>query len=314
MYNELMRRVLLPLLALVACDAGTLRPRADALDGPPYDSGADRAAGEKGGGDLRDAAAKCGNGACDPGESAASCPADCNTSTVWRPKPGTSWQWQLSGTLDTSLNVQMYDIDLVNTPAATIAALRAQGRAVICYFSAGSYEDVRPDAGDFPEEVKGNDLEGWNELWLDIRSTAVRAIMQKRLDLAKSKGCTGVEPDNVDGYANDSGFPLTASDQIAYNTFIAGEAHKRGLSVGLKNDTDQAAQLQPSFDWALSEECLEYDECSKFSPFIAAGKAVFHVEYAPDASATSVCPQVKSLQFDTLIKNMNLDAWREACP
>lgn len=41
--------------------------------------------------------------------------------------------------------------------------------------------------------------------------------MQARLDLAVQKGCDGVEPDNVDGYQNNSGFPLTAQDQLAYN-------------------------------------------------------------------------------------------------
>ncbi len=58
--------------------------------------------------------------------------------------------------------------------------------------------------------------------------------MLRRLDLAVTKGCDGVEPDNMDGYANDSGFPLTAEDQLTFNRFIANEAHRRGLAVGLK--------------------------------------------------------------------------------
>ena len=56
--------------------------------------------------------------------------------------------------------------------------------------------------------------------------------MQARLDLAVSKGCVGVEPDNVDGYQNSSGFPLTAADQLAYNRFLAGEARARGGAAG----------------------------------------------------------------------------------
>jgi hypothetical protein len=232
--------------------------------------------------------------------------------TIWMPKPGTTWHWQLTGKLDTSVNAQMYDIDLFDQSKATIAALKAKGRVVICYFSAGSYEAWRPDAKDFPAAVKGAKMSGWNELWLDIRAAAVKTIMGKRLDLAKSKGCDGVEPDNVDGYTNSPGFPLTANDQLSYNKWLAAEAHKRGLSVGLKNDLDQVKALVSHFDWALNEQCVQYNECSMLSPFISAGKAVFHAEYKP-ATTSSVCSKTKPLKLSSMIKNLNLDAWFDAC-
>ncbi|RME39056.1 MAG: endo alpha-1,4 polygalactosaminidase, partial [Deltaproteobacteria bacterium] len=186
----------------------------------------------------------------------------------WQPVPGTSWQWQLSGTIDTSFDVQMYDIDLFDAPQSVIDQLHAAGRTVICYFSAGSWEDWRPDAGDFPPAVLGNPLEGWpGEKWLDIRQVDTLApLMRARLDLAVSKQCDGVEPDNVDGYANATGFPLTAADQLTYNRFLASEAHARGLSIGLKNDLDQIPDLLPDFDWALNEECFTYGECSLLTP------------------------------------------------
>jgi len=235
--------------------------------------------------------------------------------SVWAAKPGTSWQWQLTGTIDTTLDVQMYDIDLFETPQATIDGLRAKGRAVICYFSAGSREDWRPDAAMFPAEAFGKGLDGWpGERWLDTRSEAVRAIMKARLDRAVAKRCDGVEPDNVDGYSNDTGFPLTAASQLDYNRFLAREAHARGLSVGLKNDLEQVPALLADFDWALNEQCLEFDECDTLTPFIKAGKAVFHVEYGAEAKAQTVCPKTKPLGFSTLIKKLNLDAWRVACP
>src|SRR4030042_2919890 len=79
---------------------------------------------------------------------------------VWRPTPGTTWQWQLTGTIDTSYNVQMYDIDLFDAPQSKINELKAAGRTVICYFSAGSWEDWRPDASQFPASVKGQN-NGW---------------------------------------------------------------------------------------------------------------------------------------------------------
>lgn len=247
-------------------------------------------------------------------------PVDAGTSDgaeldIWQPAPGTTWQWQLSGTIDTSVDASMYDIDLVETPQGTIDALHAMGRIVICYFSAGSYEPYRPDSAMFPPGAKGNELDGWpGELWLDTRDTTIRDIMRARLDLAVTKQCDGVEPDNVDGYVNDTGFPLTAATQLDYNKFLAAEAHARGLSIGLKNDLDQIGGLLADFDWALDEECYQYDECDLLSPFITAGKAVFHVEYGDASLAATVCPTTSALGFSTLIKNLDLDAPRTTCP
>jgi hypothetical protein len=231
----------------------------------------------------------------------------------WQPAPGTSWQWQLTETIDTSLNVQMYDIDLFEAPQETINSLHADGRVVICYFSAGSWEDWRPDAADFPAEVIGDPLEGWpGEKWLDIRRLDLLApIMQARLDLAVQKGCDGVEPDNVDGYANQTGFPLSASDQLTYNTWLAEQAHMRSLSIGLKNDLEQVGDLLPLFDWALNEECFTYSECELLSPFIESNKAVFGVEY--ELEAADFCPQANAMHFSFLKKNWELDAWRVDC-
>lgn len=232
----------------------------------------------------------------------------------WRPSPGTSWQWQLTGTIDTSLDVAMYDVDLFDAPQAVIDRLKAEGRTVICYFSAGSHEDFRADAGRFPAGAIGSALDDWpGERWVDIRSAGVRAIMSARLDLAVARGCDGVEPDNVDGYANASGFSLRPSDQLDYNRFLAREAHQRGLSVGLKNDLDQVEALVGDFDWALNEECAAYDECDALLPFIAAGKAVFHVEYGGDDAVAGACRAGGARGFDTLVKRLDLDAWRRAC-
>jgi len=231
----------------------------------------------------------------------------------WKPSPGTSWQWQLSGAIDTFLDVQMYDIDLFDVPRGVIDQLHGDGRVVICYFSAGTYEDWRPDSDTFPPEVLGKSMPEWpGERWLDIRQIDILSpVMTARLDLAVQKNCDGVEPDNVDGYANDSGFPLSYADQLAYNTWMAGQAHSRGLSVGLKNDLGQIGDLLPYFDWALNEECFTYTECELLSPFVVAGKAVFGVEYELDP--VNFCPQANALNFDLLKKNWELDAWRLAC-
>ncbi len=229
--------------------------------------------------------------------------------------PGTSWQWQLSGSIDTSLDVQVYDIDLFDAKDQDFAELA--DRVVICYFSAGTWEDWRDDAADYPAEAIGSPMEEWEgESWLDVRDAGVRAVIESRLDYAVERGCDGVEPDNVDGYANESGFPLTGDDQLDFNRFLAGAAHDRGLSVGLKNDLDQVETLVDDFDWALNEECAAYDECQRLAPFTGAGKAVLHVEYVDAwADAESLADEVCAVgpDLDTLVKTWDLDARRLAC-
>ncbi|MFN8077615.1 MAG: endo alpha-1,4 polygalactosaminidase [Kineosporiaceae bacterium] len=225
-----------------------------------------------------------------------------------------TWQWQLTGRIDVSVVAQVYDLDGQTTPGSTVAALHAQGRRVICYVSVGSWEKFRPDAAAFPAAVLGKALDGWpDERWLDVRRLdLLRPLVAARFDQCRAKGFDAVEPDNVDGYLNRSGFPLTAAHQLAYNRAIADLAHERGLAVGLKNDLDQVAALQPRFDFAVNEQCHQYDECELLRPFVAAGKPVLHVEYEQAPSA--FCGDTTSLGFSSMRKRLDLDAWRRACP
>jgi hypothetical protein len=234
-------------------------------------------------------------------------------SAVWRPAPGVSWQWQLSGTLDLTVDAALYDVDLFDTSAATVAELHRRGRHVVCYLDAGTYEPGRPDSADYPDAVRGAAVEGWpGERWLDVRRLDVLApLIERRLDLCREKGFDGVEPDNVDAYANQSGFPLTAADQLAFNRFLASAAHARGLSAGLKNDLDQAAALEPDFDWALDEQCYQYDECELLAPFARAGKAVLIAEY--ELTGAAFCDRARAAGYSAIRKRLDLDAWREAC-
>jgi len=234
---------------------------------------------------------------------------------------GTSWQWQLTGAIDTSVDVEVYDIDMFEVSQSVIDELHDDGRFVICYFSAGTWEEWREDAGDFPEDAIGNTMEEWeDEKWLDVRSEEVRAIMRARLDVAVEMGCDGVEPDNMDGYLpdNNSGFDFDADDQLEFNQYIAWQAHERGLSVGLKNDVDQLEELEPCFDWALNEECYHYHECELYAPFVEAGKAVYHVEYVNNHSAGAdladdMCGEPEIEGFSTLVKDWDLTEWAISC-
>jgi hypothetical protein len=261
-----------------------------------------------------------GDGA-NPGTVATALPQDQPTSapqsaaqqTRWRPEAGLSWQWQLSVPVDQSVDAQVYDIDGMENDASVVAELHAAGRKVICYIDVGGWEDYRSDAGDFPESVKGKPIDGWpSERWLDIRQIDVlRPLIAARFDVCAERGYDGVEPDLMDAASADTGFPLTPADQLRFNLMIADLAHERGMAVGLKNDLTQIPELVSHFEFSVNEQCAEYSECEMLVPFIAAGKPVFHAEYA--VPTTVFCEETTRLGFSSIRKKLELGAWLETC-
>ncbi len=240
--------------------------------------------------------------------------------TWWQPEPGLDWQMQLTGKLDLDAGRDVFFLDLFDAPDTTIAQLAERGTRVVCYFSAGSFEAWRPDASTFPSSIIGDPLIGWEgESWLDIRQPELRSIIEHRLDLAVERECDGVDPDNVDGFANPTGFTLSSDDQLTFNRWLAAAAHDRGLAVGLKNDLDQIPALVDDFDWQVNEQCAEYDECEVLLPFVERGKPVFGLEYPVEGEqpladrADDVCAHANRLGFDTLVKPYDLTAERIVC-
>jgi hypothetical protein len=156
-------------------------------------------------------------------------------------------------------------------------------------------------------------VEGFeDERWLDIRRQDILLpLMAARFDRCKSKDFDAVEPDLVEAYANKSGFPITADDQLAYNRAIARLAHLRGFSVGLKNDLGQIPSLVRVFDFSVDEQCAEYQECNALTPFIKLNKAVFSVEYS--LPLTQFCPVTTPLHLSSMKKDLALDASRQPC-
>ncbi|HEY5957229.1 MAG TPA: endo alpha-1,4 polygalactosaminidase [Polyangiaceae bacterium] len=233
--------------------------------------------------------------------------------------PGLSWQWQVTGQLDTSLSVDVFVVDLTETTSDELATLRSKKRLIVCDFSAGTSETWRTDVVALPPEVLGNVVTGHSdELWLDIRSTSVRSFMTKRLELALTRGCDAVLPDSIDGYGADTGFSITKGDSIDYLSFLSREAHARSLAIGLANAPELVATAEPWFDFEVEVSCLEYDECDRYRPFLAANKSVLHAELV-DAAATSVqeldaiCGDPRRAEFATIVKTPQLGAWRQGC-
>ena len=236
-------------------------------------------------------------------------PIDNEASGIWQPKPGTSWHWQLENydNLDLDKPVEVFDIDLFEGAEggddSIISSLKAKGKRVICYFSAGTREDWRPDATEFSDDavISDGEMADWpGEVWLDINNEVVineniKPIMESRLDLAKAAGCDSVEPDNVDGYINtdETKGIIAYDDQLTYNKWLANAAHSRGLSVGLKNDLEQLGELVEYFDFAVNEQCYAYgNECVGYEDtFLKQNKAVFVQEYYEDGSEGEISQQ-----------------------
>jgi hypothetical protein len=198
----------------------------------------------------------------------------------WRPPQRLTWYWQLTGPIDTNLPYDAFDIDGFETSASTVSALHAEGKRVICYVDVGTWEDWRPDADAFPPATRGEALPGYvDERWLDIRAATIRTPLRERFEMCKRKGFDAVEPDNMDGYANATGFPITAADQLAFNRWVARTVHDLHLAVFQKNDVEQIPQLHRSFDGIIVEECAKFDECETLDPYLRTGKPVLQAEY-----------------------------------
>ncbi len=234
----------------------------------------------------------------------------------WQPAPGLTWQWQLEGEVDTSIEAQVYDLDLY-VDQSVIDALQARGVKLICYISVGSYEDWRPDADQFPDVILGKKYEGWpGEKWLDIRRIDLLApIMTARLDLCAIKGFDGVEPDNIEIHDSDTGFPLTYSDQLAYARWLANEAHARGLAIGLKNAPDMATDSLAFYDFAIVEDAYYYEWIDSMLPYISMGKPVFAAEYIDlRVDFKTACGQTTRAGVSLILKDRALSAFRMTCP
>jgi hypothetical protein len=229
----------------------------------------------------------------------------------WHPKPTTSpWQWQLQGTIDTSIAAAVYDVDGFETPVGTVRELHRQGRRAICYLDVGSWESYRPDAARFPRSVIGRRYQGFpDERWLDIsRFHLFERPLKRRFAMCARKGFDAVEPDNLAGWEpeNKTGFQITRADQLRFNRWVARQVHGRGMAVALKNDGRQADRLVHTFDFAIVEQCFQYRECGLYRPFVRRRKAVFEAEY--ELMPERYCRAARALGFSAIRKSYDLFA------
>jgi endo-alpha-1,4-polygalactosaminidase (GH114 family) len=248
-------------------------------------------------------------------------------------------QYQLSdpGTVERIPSVDLYFIDL-DTARGEIPRLKQENPRVkvVCYFSAGGFERYRAkndrDRGKYSfsksywgKKSIGKPLDSWpGERWLDIRKKRVWWANKKRMQYAKSIGCDGVDPDNVDAYSftsRETGFKdITKSDEVQFLRHLSKKAHELGLGIGLKNAVELVDTVGREFDWFVSESCVTFGECDAYKNF-ASKKAVFGVEYCdakkelgePTQQPTCVCSKAKRAKMNMLIKRADLGWERFAC-
>lgn len=213
------------------------------------------------------------------------------------------WDIQFSK-VNVGNDVQLIDLDLFDTSKEVIQKYNLRA-VTICYFSAGSSEDWRPDYKDIPVSAIGKKMGEWKgENWLDVSNDKLVQIMKKRIDLAADKGCRGVDLDNVDGHTNNTGFNLQYDEVLTFNKLMATYARSKNLLIGLKNNLTQVKDLVDYYDFSIVESCNDYKECYYMEPFVKQKKPVLAIEYK-----TLNCDYEG---FSAIKKNRELDdkVWR----
>jgi hypothetical protein len=231
----------------------------------------------------------------------------------------------------------VFDIDLWADPnltdgafvvnEAAVDAIHAAGKRAICYVQAGTAERFRPD---YPQLTAfdaacsgcliGKPFSAVfpNEYWVNLSNDEgqiafMLGIVEARVAACDAAGFDGVEFDVVDAYAQGAevtGFEISAETQLAYDQELANLAHRYGMTAALKNNLGQRIALLPYFDYAVNEQCHQFDECGDYAAWIAAGKAVFSVEYR--IGPRKFCDEANAAGFGAIKKARSFSLFAKA--
>ena len=201
---------------------------------------------------------------------------------------------------------------------AAVNAVHAAGGKALCYVSAGTDEPFRPDhqafldfdagcggcllgepVAGFAEEVaEHQDRRGQRTFILGRAwSKAPRPVRERRVRRGRFRQRRGLPQPH--------GLPISESSQLLFNTALREpRAHERAAGRAQERPRAQVEELLPYFDFAVDEQCQQYDECETLDPFVAAGKAVFQVEYQVAAGTT--CPAANAANRNAFLKSVDL--------
>jgi hypothetical protein len=197
------------------------------------------------------------------------------------PPANVGFDYQLSEAYPVPAGVRVVSRDYSATPAPGIYTM--------CYVNA--YQS-QPEEEDWWKRNHDDLLlrnngryvidENWNEIVFDISTEAKRtrlaAIVVTWMKVCARKGFQAVEPDNLDSWTRSEG-RLTPADAVAYGRRLADGAHALGMAIGQKNTPElgRTGRDVIGFDFALAEECADFDECQEYIDVY--GGRVFVIEY-----------------------------------
>jgi hypothetical protein len=200
------------------------------------------------------------------GAGSGSTPSPTTSAGVEPPPLHAGFDYQIGGAYPPPAGVRIVSRDRTAPPAP--------GLYNICYvnaFQAQPGEETSWPADLLLRDANGETVvdEDWDEALLDIGTAAKRKRIAARvnewIDGCADKGFDAVEPDNYDSYTRSDDL-LTADDATAFITLLSRHAHARGLAVGQKNTVELAGlRKRTGLDFAVAEECGEYDECGKYA-------------------------------------------------
>ncbi len=226
-----------------------------------------------------------------------------------------SWDWQLSEPVQPP-DVSIFGTDPDAVTPEMIKQLGAAGVYTICYVSVGTVEKYRDDAGVFPSTVIGKTYGDWpDEKFLDIRHLDILLpIMKARFERCKAFGFHAVEPDNMDVFDNDSGFPLTRADGLRYIRALAEMAHRLGLGIGQKNVPELTGELVDTLDFVIAESCFQDGWCDEVTAYIRAGKLILDAEYTDEPiNWQGACERAQKMGILMILKDRDLHAGGQSC-
>ncbi|MFD9883014.1 endo alpha-1,4 polygalactosaminidase [Streptomyces alboflavus] len=207
-------------------------------------------------------------------------------SGVALPPPHAGFDYQIGGAYTPPAGVRVVSRDRAAAPAP--------GLYNLCYVNAFQ---AQPGAEkEWDKDLLLRDANGdivydgeWGEAVLDIRTADKRQRIAAKvngwIDGCADKGFQAVEPDNYDTYTR---FPdlLKSSHAKAFIKLLSAHAHREGLAVAQKNTPDLAAsRAETGLDFAVAEECGEWNECDVYTD--AFGAHVLVVEYSAKGLRTA---------------------------
>jgi hypothetical protein len=231
--------------------------------------------------------------------------------SYWVPPPASTFLIKLSSPLDVTSPTDLgqgesnylgnpakvptvYDIDGQGNTASTVDYLHSLGAHVICYVPVGEWTPYMYDANNpLWDALKGQTFRT-TDRWLDTNPQgphyqALITLMTDEFQMCRNKGFDAIQPDGIDeaeGYGvRFDGAPLTVPEVNQYLEQLTNIAHSLGLSIAQLNYVDQSAVLVNYFDFAIVESCFTDHTCADVTPYTAAKKAVFEIEYTANPSA-----------------------------